>query len=205
MVEHFGLPVVQAYMGHVQDNAEESVRRVLGVLQPGSFTCPLDDGSRIVVTISIDQPTRSATVDFTGTSAQLVSRVSYAFPIIHTPPVFSTLQRTQMQMCRSYRGGCVYNRATLGVADEFQRTYSLLPGCRALRLQDARARGHSSQRWLPQAHPPDHPRGFHASPFLPSGSCGRKRRDVTEYRGYALRGARAARCVPRLDEQLHLR
>ena len=72
MVEHFGLEVVQAYMGHVQDNAEESVRRVLDVLQPGTFTCPLDDGvSRIQVAISIDKASRSATVDFTGTSPQL--------------------------------------------------------------------------------------------------------------------------------------
>jgi 5-oxoprolinase (ATP-hydrolysing) len=71
MIEHFGLDVVHAYMRHVQDNAEESVRRVLDVLKPGSFTYPMDDGSRIVATISIDKAARTAKVDFTGTSPQL--------------------------------------------------------------------------------------------------------------------------------------
>jgi len=73
MVDHFGLDTVQAYMGHVQDNAEESVRRVLDVLSDGSFTYPLDDGSEICVAITIDRSARRATVDFTGTSPQLSS------------------------------------------------------------------------------------------------------------------------------------
>ncbi|MBT6442480.1 MAG: 5-oxoprolinase, partial [Alphaproteobacteria bacterium] len=73
MVDHFGLDTVQAYMGHVQDNAEESVRRVLDVLSDGSFTYPLDDGSEICVAITIDRGARRATVDFTGTSPQLSS------------------------------------------------------------------------------------------------------------------------------------
>ena len=70
MVEHFGLDVVHAYMGHVQDNAEEQVRRVIGVLEPGSFTYKMDQGSQVKVTISIDREARNATVDFTGTSPQ---------------------------------------------------------------------------------------------------------------------------------------
>ena len=70
MVRHFSLPVVQAYMGHVQDNAEEQVRRVLGVLKSGSFAYPMDDGSVIKVTVSIDQASRSGVIDFTGTSPQ---------------------------------------------------------------------------------------------------------------------------------------
>jgi 5-oxoprolinase (ATP-hydrolysing) len=73
VVEHFGLDVVHAYMGHVQDNAEESVRRVIDVLKDGRFECPLDNGSRIVVEVSIDHGDRSAKIDFTGTSAQLDS------------------------------------------------------------------------------------------------------------------------------------
>jgi 5-oxoprolinase (ATP-hydrolysing) len=71
VVEHFGLDVVYAYMGHVQDNAEESVRRVIDVLHTGSFEVPLDNGSRIQVDVSIDHDRRSARIDFTGTSAQL--------------------------------------------------------------------------------------------------------------------------------------
>ena len=70
MVEHFGLEVVHAYMIHVQDNAEESVRRVLAVLEDGTFIYPLDDGSQIKVAISIDHENRSAIIDFTGTSPQ---------------------------------------------------------------------------------------------------------------------------------------
>ncbi|RED49710.1 hydantoinase B/oxoprolinase family protein [Aestuariispira insulae] len=70
MVDHFGLATVQAYMGHVQDNAEESVRRVIDVLSDGVFEYPMDDGSLIKVTVTIDKPSRSAKIDFTGTSAQ---------------------------------------------------------------------------------------------------------------------------------------
>jgi 5-oxoprolinase (ATP-hydrolysing) len=71
MVEHFGLDVVRAYMGHVQANAEESVRRVIGVLKDGSFDLALDNGAVIRVRISIGKDRRSAILDFTGTSAQL--------------------------------------------------------------------------------------------------------------------------------------
>ncbi|MEG4349191.1 hydantoinase B/oxoprolinase family protein [Microcoleus sp. LAD1_D3] len=70
MVEHYGLETVQAYMGFVQDNAEESVRRVIDVLQDGEFTYPMDSGGQIKVAITIDKYARSAKIDFTGTSAQ---------------------------------------------------------------------------------------------------------------------------------------
>jgi 5-oxoprolinase (ATP-hydrolysing) len=71
MVEHFGLEVVHAYMRHVQANAEESVRRVIGVLKDGEFDYPLDNGARIRVRIRIGAGRRSAAIDFSGTSAQL--------------------------------------------------------------------------------------------------------------------------------------
>jgi len=70
MVAHFGLDVVQAYMGHVQDNAEESVRRVITRLKDGAFTLPLDNGAQIQVAIRVNVPQRSAVIDFTGTSPQ---------------------------------------------------------------------------------------------------------------------------------------
>jgi 5-oxoprolinase (ATP-hydrolysing) len=70
MVEHYGLETVQAYMGFVQDNAEESVRRVIDVLQDGEFTYPMDSGGQIKVAITIDKSARSAKIDFTGTSGQ---------------------------------------------------------------------------------------------------------------------------------------
>ncbi|MEI6760136.1 MAG: hydantoinase B/oxoprolinase family protein [Betaproteobacteria bacterium] len=73
MVAHFGLAVVQAYMRHVQDNAEESVRRVITRLKDGQFTLPLDNGAQISVAIRVDAAQRSAVIDFTGTSAQLAN------------------------------------------------------------------------------------------------------------------------------------
>ncbi|QNP49274.1 hydantoinase B/oxoprolinase family protein [Diaphorobacter aerolatus] len=74
MVGQFGLAVVQAYMRHVQDNAEESVRRAITRLSArmgdGAFTLPLDNGAQIQVAIRIDAATRSAEIDFSGTSPQ---------------------------------------------------------------------------------------------------------------------------------------
>ena len=70
MVRQFGLDTVRAYMQHVMDNAEESVRRVLDRLQDGSFTYAHDRGPVIQVAVTIDKQNRSATIDFTGTSEQ---------------------------------------------------------------------------------------------------------------------------------------
>jgi 5-oxoprolinase (ATP-hydrolysing) len=71
MVEQFGLDVVRAYMQHVQDNAEESVRRVITRLKDGAFDYQLDNGALIRVRIEVDREDRSATIDFTGSSNQL--------------------------------------------------------------------------------------------------------------------------------------
>jgi 5-oxoprolinase (ATP-hydrolysing) len=71
MVAHFGLDVVHAYMRHVQDNAEESVRRVIDVLKDGRFEYAMDHGAVIKVAIRIAKRKRSAVIDFTGTSPQL--------------------------------------------------------------------------------------------------------------------------------------
>ncbi|MEF9929078.1 MAG: hydantoinase B/oxoprolinase family protein [Massilia sp.] len=71
MVAHFGLDVVRAYMGHVQDNAEEAVRRVISALKDGSFHYQLDNGAHIDVAIRVDAAARSAEIDFAGTSGQL--------------------------------------------------------------------------------------------------------------------------------------
>jgi 5-oxoprolinase (ATP-hydrolysing) len=71
MVAHFGLNVVQAYMGHVQDNAEEAVRRVITALKDGSYRYALDNGAEIHVAIRVNYAERSAEIDFSGTSMQL--------------------------------------------------------------------------------------------------------------------------------------
>ena len=73
MVDHFGLDVVRAYMGHVQDNAEESVRRVITAARDGSYRYELDSGAVIQVAVRVNRDDRTAQIDFTGTSAQLDS------------------------------------------------------------------------------------------------------------------------------------
>ncbi len=71
MVAQHGLATVHAYMNHVQDNAEESVRRVIDVLHDGSFEYAMDHGAVIKVAVRIDRAARRAVIDFTGSSAQL--------------------------------------------------------------------------------------------------------------------------------------
>jgi 5-oxoprolinase (ATP-hydrolysing) len=73
MIEHFGLDVVQAYMRHVQDNAEESVRQVIDELDDGRYSYRTDSGAAIEVRVSVDRAAREATIDFTGTSPELTT------------------------------------------------------------------------------------------------------------------------------------
>jgi 5-oxoprolinase (ATP-hydrolysing) len=70
MVEHFGLDVVHAYMGHVQENAAESVRRVITALHDGGYEYELDNGAKIKVAVRVNRDERTAEIDFTGTSPQ---------------------------------------------------------------------------------------------------------------------------------------
>jgi 5-oxoprolinase (ATP-hydrolysing) len=81
MVAQFTLPVVKAYMKHVQDNAAESVRRVIDRLHDSSFAYPMDLGTTIRVKISVDKQKREATVDFTGTSEQQPTNFNAPEPV----------------------------------------------------------------------------------------------------------------------------
>ncbi len=81
MVRHFTLPVVRAYMRHVQDNAAESVRRVIDRLHDSAFAVETDQGSTIKVRIAVDRKKREATVDFTGTSPQQASNFNAPEPV----------------------------------------------------------------------------------------------------------------------------
>jgi 5-oxoprolinase (ATP-hydrolysing) len=105
MVRHFGQAPVEAYMRHVQDNAEEAVRRVLGVLKDGSFAYEMDDGAVIKVRIAIDHVARRATIDFTGTSAQLGSNFNAPSAVCKAAVlyVFRTLVEDEIPM----NGGCL--------------------------------------------------------------------------------------------------
>ncbi|MBB5747620.1 hydantoinase B/oxoprolinase family protein [Brevundimonas variabilis] len=93
MVSEFGRPVVAAYMGHIQDNAEEAVRRAIAALKPGSFALEMDDGAVIQVRIDVDPVARSAVVDFRGTSGQRPSNFNAPLSITRaaTLYVFRTL------------------------------------------------------------------------------------------------------------------
>jgi 5-oxoprolinase (ATP-hydrolysing) len=81
MVEMFSLETVEAYMGHVQDNADESVRRVIDRLADGEAESVSDQGAVIKVRISVDKERREATVDFTGTSPQQPSNFNAPEPV----------------------------------------------------------------------------------------------------------------------------
>jgi 5-oxoprolinase (ATP-hydrolysing) len=81
MVRYFTLPVVRAYMRHVQDNAAESVRRVIDRLHDSAFAIETDLGTAIKVRIAVDKKKREATVDFTGTSPQQPTNFNAPEPV----------------------------------------------------------------------------------------------------------------------------
>ncbi|MFV8184821.1 hydantoinase B/oxoprolinase family protein [Streptomyces sp. AF1B] len=93
MIENFGLDVVQAYMRHVQDNAEEAVRRVIDALDDGEYAYETDSGAVIRVRVRVHRESRSATIDFSGTSPQLTSNFNAPFAVVNAAVlyVFRTL------------------------------------------------------------------------------------------------------------------
>ncbi|MCP5071788.1 MAG: 5-oxoprolinase [Rhodobacteraceae bacterium] len=89
MVNNFGLEVVHAYMGHVQDNAEESVRRVLDALHDSEYETQTDQGATIRVRITVDKTQREATVDFTGTSDQQPTNFNAPEPVTRAAVLYA--------------------------------------------------------------------------------------------------------------------
>ncbi len=100
LVAEFGQDVVKAYMAHVQDNAEEAVRRVLATLSDGAFAYELDDGSVVKVAITVDQTARTARVDFAGTSDQVPTNFNAPASICRAAAlyVFRTLVDDEIPM-----------------------------------------------------------------------------------------------------------
>ncbi|PZU19505.1 MAG: 5-oxoprolinase [Shinella sp.] len=105
MVGHFGLDVVQAYMGHVQDNAEESVRRVIARLSDSAFTYKTDQGSTIAVKITVDRDRREATVDFTGTSPQQLNNFNAPEPVARAAVLY--VFRVMVEQDIPMNAGCL--------------------------------------------------------------------------------------------------
>jgi 5-oxoprolinase (ATP-hydrolysing) len=105
MVRRFGLTSVKAYMGHVQDNAEENVRRAIGALHDGEFTSPMDGGAFVHVRVSVDPGARSAKVDFTGTSPERADNYNAPPAVVHAAVlyVFRTLVDADIPM----NAGCL--------------------------------------------------------------------------------------------------
>ncbi|HEY5761088.1 MAG TPA: hydantoinase B/oxoprolinase family protein [Steroidobacter sp.] len=105
MVSHFSLPVVQAYMQHVQNNAEEAVRRVIDALHDGDFTYAMDNGASVKAAIRIDTKSRSATIDFTGTSTQQLNNFNAPVSVTRAAVlyVFRTLVDDEIPM----NAGCL--------------------------------------------------------------------------------------------------
>ncbi|WP_428244100.1 hydantoinase B/oxoprolinase family protein [Gynuella sp.] len=105
IVKQYGLNVVQAYMKHVQENAEECVRQVIEVLSDGEFSYEMDDGSRVQVRIQVDRENRTAHVDFTGTSAQHEQNYNAPLAVTHAAVlyVFRCLVNDQIPL----NGGCL--------------------------------------------------------------------------------------------------
>ncbi|AWB49502.1 5-oxoprolinase [Gemmobacter aquarius] len=105
VVESYGAGGVAAYMGHVQRNAEESVRQVIDTLSDGEFTYPMDIGTEIRVRVTVDRAARSATVDFTGTSAQHTG--NYNAPQAVTRAVVLYVFRTLVGKAIPLNEGCL--------------------------------------------------------------------------------------------------
>jgi 5-oxoprolinase (ATP-hydrolysing) len=105
MIAQFGLDVVQAYMGHVQDNAEESVRRVLEKLGDAEFSYATDQGSTIRVKITVDRAKREATVDFTGTSEQKKNNFNAPEPVTRAAVLY--VFRVMVESSIPMNAGCL--------------------------------------------------------------------------------------------------
>ncbi|MCH9844832.1 MAG: hydantoinase B/oxoprolinase family protein, partial [Alphaproteobacteria bacterium] len=104
-IDTYGLDVVHAYMGHVQDNAEESVRRVLAVLKNSSYSYVLDSGAKIEVKISANNEARKAVIDFSGTSPQ--DKLNYNAPFAVCRAVVLYVFRTLIASDIPMNEGCM--------------------------------------------------------------------------------------------------
>ncbi len=105
MVEQFTLPVVEAYMRHVQDNAAESVRRVIDRLHDSEFSYAMDQGTAIKVRIAVDKEKREATVDFTGTSPQQPDNFNAPEPVARAAVLY--VFRVMVDDDIPMNGGCL--------------------------------------------------------------------------------------------------
>jgi 5-oxoprolinase (ATP-hydrolysing) len=95
IVERYGSEAVHAYMNYIRQNAAEQVRQIIDHLTPGTFLLQMDCGAQIQVTITINRETRSARIDFAGTSAQVADNFNAPSAVVRAAVlyVFRTLIR----------------------------------------------------------------------------------------------------------------
>jgi 5-oxoprolinase (ATP-hydrolysing) len=105
MIAEFGLDVVEAYMAHVQDNAAESVRRVIDALHDSAFSIETDQGATIKVAITVDRDRREATVDFTGTSPEQKSNFNAPEPVTRAAVLYCF--RVMVENAIPMNAGCL--------------------------------------------------------------------------------------------------
>jgi 5-oxoprolinase (ATP-hydrolysing) len=105
MVGHYGLDVVRAYMRYVRENAEESVRRVIDVIQPGRFLLELDNGLHVCVRIAIDREARTARIDFTESSAQALNNFNAPRAVCKAAVLY--VFRTLVERAIPLNAGCL--------------------------------------------------------------------------------------------------
>ncbi|MFD1106485.1 hydantoinase B/oxoprolinase family protein [Sphingobium olei] len=101
----YGADVVAAYMGHVQDQAEAAVRRLIGSLSDGRFSYAMDNGATVQVSVSIDREARAATIDFTGTSDQLPNNFNAPASIVRAAVLY--VVRTLIDEAVPMNDGCL--------------------------------------------------------------------------------------------------
>jgi 5-oxoprolinase (ATP-hydrolysing) len=101
----YGREVVDAYMAHVQANAEEAVRRLIGRLSDGDFRYPMDNGAEVCVSVRVDSATRSAVVDFTGTSGQQPNNFNAPYSICRAATLY--VFRTMVDDSIPMNDGCL--------------------------------------------------------------------------------------------------
>jgi 5-oxoprolinase (ATP-hydrolysing) len=101
----YGVETVAAYMGHVQDQAEAAVRRLIGGLSDGRFAYAMDNGATVHVAVSIDRDARSATIDFTGTSPQQPDNFNAPLSIVRAAVLY--VVRTLIDEAVPMNDGCL--------------------------------------------------------------------------------------------------
>jgi 5-oxoprolinase (ATP-hydrolysing) len=103
--DNYGIETISAYMGHVQDQAEAAVRRLIGKLDDGRFSYAMDNGATVHVAVSIDREARAATIDFAGTSAQLPGNFNAPASIVRAAVLY--VVRTLIDEAVPMNDGCL--------------------------------------------------------------------------------------------------